>query len=104
MNRPVAIVPPVEAQWFDRLVSALTARGYQPGEGETPREFAAGATAYLRAHSATAAVADVPLEWADEYYRTRYGGFTTPDARRDELEAGLDALKRTLPTDMGFKR
>jgi transglutaminase-like putative cysteine protease len=87
---------PASARWFDRLLTALARHGYAPRPGETPREFAARVAVDLRSSPATVELADVPLEWADAYYRARFGGATVPDERRAELETRLDALRRAL--------
>jgi transglutaminase-like putative cysteine protease len=83
-------------RWFGELVALLTAHGIVPGPGATPLEYATSATATLRARPGCAAVAEVPLAWAEAYYQDRYGGAPPSDARVAELEAGLGSLRLAL--------
>ncbi|HUR52960.1 MAG TPA: transglutaminaseTgpA domain-containing protein, partial [Gemmataceae bacterium] len=72
--RAVAEDRPEVAAWFGQLMKLLAARGYSPGPGETPLEFATTVADALRRRPAASAVADVPLEWVEAYYLARFGG------------------------------
>ena len=98
-TRPRAAPP--SAQWFDRLLVVLGKHGFAPAPGETAREFATATAATLEGTPATRAVAAVPIEWAEAYYRSRFGDDPVPDARRVELERGLEDLKLALERERG---
>lgn len=83
-------------RWFDRLVAVLAPYGFQMQPGETAREFAQRATEALRQHAATAQAAEVPLDWAEAYYESRFGGQMLPPERFTALDAGLDELRSAL--------
>jgi transglutaminase-like putative cysteine protease len=85
-----------ESRWFDRLLAVLAIHGYTPLPGETAREFAARVADQLRADSTTAMAADIPLEWAEAYYESRFGGQQISEPRLAELDGRLDELRRTL--------
>jgi len=82
-------------QWFNELVSVLTAHGIIPAPSDTPLEFATTANAALRERG-HAEVADVPLMWANAYYQDRFGGMPPSDARLAELDAALERLRQAL--------
>lgn len=87
---------PIAARWFGELIAVLTAHGIAPEPGETPLEFAARAADALRERPGCAPVVSVPEAWAEAYYEDRFGGVPLSDARRAELAAGLDSLRRAL--------
>lgn len=94
-----ASAPPAEpdaAQWFGELAALLAAHGIRPAPGDTALEFAHSAADALRAKPGCAEVAEVPLAWATAYYLERFGGVPISDARRAELDTGLDALRRAI--------
>ncbi len=96
-----AIAPPALSEpgrWFGELVAVLVAHGIAPAPGDTPLEFARAAVVALRDRPGCADALDVPLAWAEAYYRDRFGGEPPTDARLAELETGLDALRRALAT------
>jgi len=93
-SAPVA--EPDAAQWFGELAAVLAAHGIRPAPGQTALEFARGAADALRAKPGCAELAAVPLEWAVAYYSQRFGGVPISEARRAELDTGLDALRRAL--------
>jgi hypothetical protein len=83
-------------RWFDRLILVLAPHGLAPGSGETAREFALRAADDLRSKPATEAVAEVPLDWAEAYYESRFGGQELPPERLSALESGLNQLRDNL--------
>lgn len=87
------------AQWFDQLLDVLAAHGFVPGPGETPGEFAAATAGTLRRRPAVAGLADVPREWAEAYYESRFGNVPLTDSRRLELQARLNELRQALSKD-----
>jgi transglutaminase-like putative cysteine protease len=95
-RRPVTTPPTPETRWFDWLLAVLAAHGFIPEPGQTPREFAAGVTESLRRNPAAVSLADVPLDWVEAYYETRFGGHPLPPDRLAALESRLDDLKRAL--------
>ena len=100
LRRRTPVVPkaPVHEswRWYTRLLEVLGPSGYVPRAGETPREFAATVRESLVPQRATAAHADVPVEWAEAYYQSRFSDHPIPDALRLSLEARLDELRRAL--------
>lgn len=97
IKRPVApVAEPDAALWFGELATVLAEHGIRPAPGDTALEFARAAADALRAKPGCAEVAEVPLEWAAAYYSERFGGVPISEARRSELDTGLDALRRAL--------
>jgi transglutaminase-like putative cysteine protease len=94
---PTGSHPAPEQRWFGRLLAVLAAHGFAPAPGETPREFATGVTESLRRSAATAGVAEVPLDWAEAYYESRFGGTAIAPDRLATLDARLRDLERALP-------
>lgn len=93
--------PPHSAQWLDQLLAVLVKHGFIPAPGMTAREFATAVTATLRQRPATIHLAQVPGEWIDAYYESRFGGIAISDDRRAKLEESLDELKRALEQASG---
>ena len=91
-----AEVPPVAVGWFAKLLTVLAAHGHRPELGQTAREFAAGVADRLRSREETAAVARVPIEWADAYYEARFGGVVPPPERLASLDHCLSELEAAL--------
>jgi hypothetical protein len=85
-------------QWFDRLLAVLAPHGYTLAAGQTPREFALAVGSALRQTAATRAVAEVPLDWAEAYYETRFGDRPLTPERQTQLENQLAALQHALLT------
>ncbi len=85
-----------DSRWFDRLLAVLAAHGFVPASRDTPREFASGVADALRRNPTTAPLAEVPLDWAEAYYETRFGGNPLPPDRRATLETQLDDLRNAL--------
>lgn len=85
-----------EAAWLDPLLTELRRHGFTPETGETAREFAGRVRTALVARPATAAVAEVPMQWADGYYQERFGGTPLAPDRRAALDAGLVSLRAAL--------
>jgi hypothetical protein len=83
---------------FHRRLLALLARHLRlrPRPGQTPRELAVAAGAALAARPATAALADLPGQVVELFYRVRFGGRPLGEAEGREIEARLDALARAL--------
>jgi protein-glutamine gamma-glutamyltransferase len=102
-REPPPTLPP-EAEWFSRLLPIREPHGIAPRPGETAREFAAAAAAILAADPAGAAVAGVPIECVDAYYRSRFGGAAIADERRVELDLDLEALNRVLGRKNTWRR
>jgi protein-glutamine gamma-glutamyltransferase len=84
------------SRWFDRLLAVLSRFGFALKPGETAHEFATRAAVWLHRDPATATAAAIPLEWADAYYESRFGGQTLSEGRIAELDARLDHLRATL--------
>lgn len=95
---PAAPLPAAQTRWFGALVTLLAEYGITLAPGDTPLEFAQTACSTLRARPACAAVAEVPLAWAEAYYQDRFGGAPPTAARLAELESGLAALRAALKT------
>jgi hypothetical protein len=95
-RRRMALPTPEPARWFDHLLTVLAGHGFVPDPGATPREFAEGVAAALHLRPATAPLAEVPVEWAEAYYQTRFGGIALPGDRQRVLEDRLTELARVL--------
>jgi hypothetical protein len=50
----------------------------------------------LHQDAATAAAAEVPLDWAEAYYESRFGGQPLSENRLSELEVRLNELRLAL--------
>jgi protein-glutamine gamma-glutamyltransferase len=82
--------------WFDDLLAVLLAHGFRMNDGETAVEFATRVGEVIGLNPATVAVAEVPLEWAEAYYETRFGGTLLELGRQTRLESRLQDLKQAL--------
>jgi hypothetical protein len=85
-----------ESRWYDRLLTVLSPHGFTVAPGETAREFATRVAGHLRDHPVTAPATEVPLEWAEAYYESRFGGQTLSESRRNELDGRLSELRVAL--------
>jgi transglutaminase-like putative cysteine protease len=95
--RPAAPEPPPDpARWFAELLAVLAPHGLAPGPGETPKEFATATASALRDRPGCAELADVPLAWAEAYYRDRFGGAPPTADQLATLRGELAALHRAL--------
>jgi transglutaminase-like putative cysteine protease len=82
---------------YARLVALLRRHGCPPpAPGQTPREHAAAAGAWLAKAAATAALAGLPARLTESHYRARFGGQGPTPEEVAELTAGLDALRAGL--------
>lgn len=81
---------------LQRLLAVLGRRGYHPGPGQTPREFAVAVGECLRRHPATAYDASLPLEYVEAYYAERFGGRPASETEWADREVRLDRLARAL--------
>lgn len=85
------------AAHYRRLARLLAGFGLERPPAETPEEFARRATLYLTGNgSLTEAVAEVPRDVVDAFYRVRFGHLDLPPADIARIEARLDALEATL--------
>jgi protein-glutamine gamma-glutamyltransferase len=85
-----------ESRWFDRLLGVLAPYGYELHPSETAQEFAIRVAEILQQRSRTAPAAEIPLEWSEAYYESRFGGQALSESRRAELDARLDVLRDAL--------
>jgi hypothetical protein len=83
-----------QPEWFIRLIDQLALSGLRQLSGETPFEFATRASIVLRNNSVTAPVADVPLDYVEAYYESRFGGKELPPSRLATLDGDLKELIR----------
>jgi hypothetical protein len=81
-------------EWFSRLIDHLKSSGFIQKPGETPLEFATRTANSFRNNSSTAPVADVPLDYVEAYYETRFGDKELSPNRMASLAAGLNELIR----------
>jgi hypothetical protein len=94
--RQVAHATAPETRWFGRLLAVLASTGFVPRPEQTPREFAAAVASTLRTQAATAAVAEVPVDWAEAYYESRFGSIPLSPDRLAKLDTQLQELKQAL--------
>jgi protein-glutamine gamma-glutamyltransferase len=87
---------PPHVRWFADLMVLLAAHGHCPQPGQTAREFTLAAAELLRQRSETAAVARIPIEWADAYYEARFGGGAVSPDRLADLNRQLVDLEQAL--------
>jgi transglutaminase-like putative cysteine protease len=79
-----------------RLLARYLALRRTPGQ--TPREFAAIASATLASRQETAAHAAFPSNLTESFYRSRFGGLMLEETESGEAASGLNALAATLRT------
>ena len=85
------------AAQYRRLARLLGGCGLERPPAETQEEFARRATMFLAGNgSLTEAVADVPRDVVDAFYRVRFGHRDLPAADVARIEERLDALEATL--------
>jgi transglutaminase-like putative cysteine protease len=83
----------VQVAFYKRLLDVLARiHGLQPRPVQTPREFATDAGLALRTRTAAAAVADVPAEVAELFYRVAFGERPLTDDEARAVDSRLDAL------------
>ena len=98
-RRPIIPAGPITGlPWYRQYIAALKSHGLNPSVGQTPKEFADAATAYLRTVPAAAASA-VPAFVTSKLYRVRYAGSALTPTEETEVAAAVatlvDALKTT---------
>ena len=83
----------MQVAFYKRLLDVLARiHGLQPRPVQTPREFATDAGLALRTRTAAAAVADVPAEVAELFYRVAFGERPLTDDEARAVDSRLDAL------------
>jgi transglutaminase-like putative cysteine protease len=83
--------------FYRRLAQLLGRLELERTSAETQGEFAARAAKLLTGHSpATRAVADVPQQVVDAFYRVRFGHLELEPTSLEELDGRLDALESSL--------
>ena len=83
--------------FYRRLAQLLGELELERTPAETQGEFAVRAAKFLTGHGpATRAVADVPQQVVDAFYRVRFGHLELEPASLEELDARLDALEASL--------
>jgi hypothetical protein len=88
---------PAGAGLYARLVALLERSGRPPpAPGQTPREHAAAAGAWLAGGAATAPLAGLPARLAEAHYRARFGGRAPSPDEAAALNAELAALAAAL--------
>jgi transglutaminase-like putative cysteine protease len=95
-RRPTPTGPLSSVPFYRRLLAILARRRLRPKLSQTPREFADAVRPTLTGSKATQALAALPAQLADLFYRVRYGDRPLSDEeeravghRLDELESGL---------------
>jgi hypothetical protein len=86
------------APFHARLVAILVEHGFRPRPSQTAREFTSFVATQLARDPTTAAVAQVPLDAADTYYRVRFGNQSLDEPDRLALEERLNRLDKALAT------
>jgi len=84
--------------WYRRLLDALNPHGYSTQVGQTPAEFAATVRESLASRPGSVPFADVPIEWTNAYYQSRFGDRPISDSEKMMLETRLDKLREALNT------
>ena len=83
--------------FYRRLALLLGELELERTPAETQGEFAVRAAKFLTGHGpATRAVADVPQQVVDAFYRVRFGHLELEPASLEELDGRLDALEASL--------
>jgi hypothetical protein len=83
--------------FYRRLVHLLAEFGLDRPPAETQHEFAHRAAIFLTGRgSGTEAVAGVPAQVVDAFYRVRFGHSELPPGTLKHLEVQLDALEASL--------
>jgi hypothetical protein len=91
-SKPPAPSPSPHTELFNRLIDRLRPCGFSPLPGETPLEFALRVAITLRKNPATTASAEVPLDWVEAYYESRFGDKELSPNRLAALESRLEKL------------
>ena len=88
---------PVGAAQYRRLALLLSSYGLERPPAETQEEFARRATLFLTSRgSNTEAVADVPRQVVEAFYRVRFGSLDLNPRVVDKLESRLNDLDQCL--------
>ncbi|MHC4402804.1 MAG: transglutaminase TgpA family protein [Planctomycetota bacterium] len=87
--------PPV--RFYERLEKLLARYGLNRDNCETQREFTRKAGERLAQSAGNAALASLPEEVAETFYRVRFGGHTLDGSETAAVERALTQLERTAP-------
>ena len=83
-------------EFYRRLETLLGKHGICRTANQTPREFALAAGERLRGITADSAVAAIPLNVVDCFYRVRFGNDRLDTAEVQRLETWLGLLQQSL--------
>ena len=86
----------VIVDFYDKLESLLARHRHSRPEQSTQLEFAKAARDWLAASAETCAVAHVPVDLAQAFYRVRFGGSPLDSAERKLVEQSLAQLSTAL--------
>ncbi|MCH8924344.1 MAG: DUF4129 domain-containing protein [Planctomycetes bacterium] len=103
MGRSLLGRPPREAAdrrpdvpFYRTLEKMLAREGIRRTASQTQREFAFAAGAQLADRPALGAVAGLPRQVADAFYRVRFGGHALDNTQAQAVEQALAELGRAL--------
>jgi hypothetical protein len=91
-------------EFYERFRRLCERRGWRPGPGQTPREFATGVSrslAQMNGGSIAPSLAGLPLELTEDFYRVRFGEFDLPEPTVRDLNARLSELEAAFTTSGG---
>ncbi len=94
-RRPAA-VGPTGVAWYERVVQALAAAGHPLPPGRTPADHARAVGRVFRTGPSTAAVAGLPTELTERFYRERFGGEVPSAVEQAEIDAAVDRLAAAI--------
>jgi len=83
-------------EFYERFRRLCDRRGWRPGPGETPREFAAGVAGADAVRVLPPRLAGLPGELTEDFYRVRFGEVDLPESQVDELGARLGEFEAAL--------
>jgi transglutaminase-like putative cysteine protease len=97
LRRRAALRPPDTVIFYQRLVGLLGRHTpLQPTSGQTPREFGVAARQFLQAMPGLSALAELPGQVVELFYRVRFGGRPLSEIEVRALEVELLQLAEAL--------
>jgi hypothetical protein len=84
-------------EFYRRFEALVARRGLVRAPGQTPREFAVVVAANLR----TNALADLPGQVVEAFYRVRFGGLPLDNPQQEAVEHGLAEMEQAVPSPSG---
>lgn len=82
--------------FYSRLLHLLARRGWKPGTGQTPAEFASTVEYHLKKTPTGEKVSEIPAAIVPPYYAVRFGGQNLTEQQQSVVDQHLQTLQLAL--------